>query len=85
MTLPFVPRWAAAAELRVGLGCMRLSSDAVDEEQAVATIAAAVAAGITMFDTAHAYGVGAEPLGENEALVARALTRSAVDGSARGS
>jgi aryl-alcohol dehydrogenase-like predicted oxidoreductase len=54
---------------------MRLSSDELGEDQAFATIAAAFAAGITVFDTAHAYGVGAQPLGQNERLVARALTR----------
>jgi aryl-alcohol dehydrogenase-like predicted oxidoreductase/predicted kinase len=52
--------WLRPDELRVGLGCMRLDADAVD------TIAAAVAAGITVFDTARAY-VG------SEALLARAL------------
>ena len=53
--------WLDASELRVGLGCMRL-----DEEHAFATIGAAAAAGITVFDTARAYE-------GNEALVARAL------------
>ena len=41
--------WLAPDELRVGLGCMRLA------EQAEETIAAAVDAGITVFDTARAY------------------------------
>jgi aryl-alcohol dehydrogenase-like predicted oxidoreductase len=54
---------------------MRLSSDDVAEDQAFATIAAAAAAGMTVFDTAHAYGGGADPLGQNERLVARALMR----------
>ncbi len=54
---------------------MRLSSDEVGEDQAFATIAAAVAAGMTVFDTAHAYGGGVDPLGRNETLVARALMR----------
>ncbi len=44
---------------------MRLSTD-VDEATALATIAAAVEIGITLYDTARAYG-------DNEALVARAL------------
>ena len=52
--------WPGPCELRVGLGCMRLSTDEDrDEERALATIAAAAAgAGITVFDTARAYGLG---------------------------
>ena len=46
---------------------MRLSTDEDrDDERALATIAAAVEAGITVFDTARAYG-------DNEQLLARAL------------
>jgi aryl-alcohol dehydrogenase-like predicted oxidoreductase len=53
---------------------MRFSTDeSRDEELAGATIAAAAAAGITVFDTAHAYGHGEAELGHNERLVARAL------------
>ena len=52
--------WLAQGELRVGLGCMRLA------EQADETIAAALEAGITVFDTARAYE-------GNEQLLARAL------------
>jgi aryl-alcohol dehydrogenase-like predicted oxidoreductase/predicted kinase len=78
------PGWLAASELRVGLGCMRLSTDeSRDEELALATIAAAAEAGITVFDTAHAYGRGAAELGHNERLLARALRRSGADESAR--
>ena len=59
--------WLDPAELRVGLGCMRLSTDADhDEQRALATIAAAAGAGMTVFDTARAYG-------DNERLLARAL------------
>src|SRR3954452_8410068 len=59
--------WLSESELRVGLGCMRLSTDENrDEERALATIAAAVAAGVTVFDTARSYG-------GNERLLARAL------------
>ncbi len=59
--------WLEPSELRVGLGCMRLSTDADrDDDRARATIAAAVEAGITFFDTARAYG-------DNEQLLARAL------------
>jgi aryl-alcohol dehydrogenase-like predicted oxidoreductase/predicted kinase len=64
----------APSELRVGLGCMRLSTDDDrSEERALETISAAVAAGITVFDTARAYGRGEDELGHGERLLARAL------------
>jgi aryl-alcohol dehydrogenase-like predicted oxidoreductase/predicted kinase len=56
-------RWLDPSELRVGLGCMRLPAD---EPEALATIDAALQAGMTVFDTARAYG-------DNERLLARAL------------
>ena len=69
--------WLAASELRIGLGCMRLSTDETrDEELALETIAAAVEAGITVFDTARAYG-------DNEQLLARALRSSGAAERAR--
>ena len=53
-------RWLSASELRIGLGCMRLSTDeSRDEELALETIAAAAEAGITVFDTAR-YGPASE-------------------------
>jgi aryl-alcohol dehydrogenase-like predicted oxidoreductase len=56
---------------------MRLSTDdGRDEERAVATIGAAVQAGVTVFDTARAYG-------DNEHLVARALRACRAENSAR--
>ena len=56
---------------------MRMSTDETfDEELALETIAAATAAGITVFDTARAYG-------DNELLLARALHRSGAHASAR--
>ena len=59
--------WLAASELRIGLGCMRLSTDEDrNEELALETIGAAFEAGITVFDTARAYD-------GNERLLARAL------------
>src|SRR5436189_1372854 len=68
------PEWLGASELRVGLGCMRMSTgDSRDEELAFATIAAAAEAGMTVFDTARAYGRGQAELGHNERLLARAL------------
>jgi aryl-alcohol dehydrogenase-like predicted oxidoreductase len=76
--------WLAPSELRIGLGCMRLSTDSDrDPTRAVETIEAAVAAGITVFDTAHAYGRDATELGHNERLLARALRRTGADRTAR--
>jgi aryl-alcohol dehydrogenase-like predicted oxidoreductase/predicted kinase len=76
--------WLAAPELRIGLGCMRLSTDERrDEERALATIAAAAEAGITVFDTARAYGGGEAELGHNERLLARGLRLCGADASAR--
>ena len=70
------PAWPGSA-LRIGLGCMRLSTDETrDEQGALETIAAAVDAGITVFDTAHAYGWSEDELGHNERLLARALRSS---------
>jgi aryl-alcohol dehydrogenase-like predicted oxidoreductase len=60
--------WLDPAELRIGLGCLRLPAD---EPAARDTIVAALRAGITAFDTAHAYG--AQP-GIGERVLARALS-----------
>ena len=63
---------------------MRMSTDPDrDEAVARATIAAAVAAGITVFDTAHAYGRDGADLGHNERLLASALRENGADGRAR--
>jgi aryl-alcohol dehydrogenase-like predicted oxidoreductase len=63
---------------------MRFSTDeSRDEELALETIAAAAAAGVTVFDTARAYAPSAVELGHNELLVARALRGCGADGSAR--
>jgi aryl-alcohol dehydrogenase-like predicted oxidoreductase/adenylate kinase family enzyme len=52
---------------------MRLSTElARDESTALATLAAAVDAGITLFDTARAYAEGDADLGHNERLIAKA-------------
>ena len=60
--------------MRIGLGCMRLSTDLDrDEERALATLHAALDAGVTTLDTAHAYGRDESELGHNERLIARAL------------
>lgn len=55
---------------RVGLGCMRLSTEAIADPTRV--IHAALDAGITLFDTATAY-CAHDALGENERLLAAAL------------
>jgi aryl-alcohol dehydrogenase-like predicted oxidoreductase/predicted kinase len=63
---------------------MRLSTEPErDEELALETIAAAVDAGVTVFDTARSYGLGEDDLGHNERLLARALRRSGADARAR--
>ncbi|HEX3763659.1 MAG TPA: aldo/keto reductase, partial [Kofleriaceae bacterium] len=60
--------------MAIGLGCMRLSTDAArDPERGAAVIAAAVEAGIALLDTADAYALDAEDAGHNERLIARAL------------
>jgi aryl-alcohol dehydrogenase-like predicted oxidoreductase len=62
--------WLDGSELRIGLGCMRLSTDADrHEERGAEVIAAALQAGITVFDTARAYG-------DNERLLAESIRRS---------
>jgi aryl-alcohol dehydrogenase-like predicted oxidoreductase len=63
---------------------MRMSTDDDrDQDRAAGTIAAAADAGVTVFDTAHAYGPGADDLGHNERLVARALRLCGAHASAR--
>jgi aryl-alcohol dehydrogenase-like predicted oxidoreductase len=59
---------------------MRLPAD---ERLALDTIVAAAGAGITVFDTAHAYGPDGAGLGHNERLVARALRVAGRQRSAR--
>src|SRR5687768_6169673 len=66
--------WLRPGESRIGLGCMRLSTDPDREEaRAVATIAAALESGTTVFDTAHAYALDDTELGHNERLLARVI------------
>jgi aryl-alcohol dehydrogenase-like predicted oxidoreductase/adenylate kinase family enzyme len=74
MTEQVSDRWLDGSELRIGLGCMRMSTEQDrDESLARETIAAAVAAGVTVFDTARAYGQADNELGHNERLLADAL------------
>src|SRR6516165_7538068 len=69
---------------RIGLGCMRMSTDDDrDERLAADTIAAAADAGITVFDTARAYGRDEAELGHNERLLATTLRNIGADSHAR--
>jgi aryl-alcohol dehydrogenase-like predicted oxidoreductase len=58
----------------IGLGGMPMSIEGrPDEARSVATIHAALDAGITLIDTADAYHMYADDIGHNESLVATAL------------
>ncbi len=59
----------------IGLGAMPLSTAGHDvpEARAIATIHAALDAGLTLIDTADAYTPSPDDVGHNERLVARAL------------
>lgn len=59
----------------IGLGAMPMSIQGrpAEESQSVRTIWAALDAGITLIDTADAYCLGADDVGHNERLIAKAL------------
>jgi aryl-alcohol dehydrogenase-like predicted oxidoreductase len=58
----------------IGLGGMPMSIEGrPDRARSIATIHAALDAGITLIDTADAYHVGADEVGHNESLIAEAL------------
>ncbi len=58
----------------IGLGGMPMSIEGrPDRQRSLATIHAALEAGLTLIDTADAYHVGADEVGHNETLVAEAL------------
>ncbi len=58
----------------IGLGGMPMSIEGrPDEQRSIATIHAALDAGITFIDTADAYHLTATDVGHNEELIARAL------------
>jgi aryl-alcohol dehydrogenase-like predicted oxidoreductase/histidinol phosphatase-like enzyme len=60
--------------MAIGLGCMRLSTDAArDAGRGRAVIAAAVEAGIALLDTSDAYALDDSEVGHNERLIAAAL------------
>ncbi|MDA2803259.1 aldo/keto reductase [Nocardiopsis suaedae] len=66
----------------IGLGAMPLSiENRPDEKRAVATVHAALDAGVTLIDTADSYHWHAGETGHNELLVARALARYGGDTS----
>jgi aryl-alcohol dehydrogenase-like predicted oxidoreductase len=63
---------------RIGLGCMRLSTDPErDPTRAAATISAALEHGMTWLDTARAYGRDDSDAGHNERLIAAVLASHA--------
>ncbi|WP_442913238.1 aldo/keto reductase [Kribbella sp. CA-293567] len=58
----------------IGLGAMPMSIEGrPDESRSIATIHAALDAGITLIDTADAYHLDSSDLGHNETLIAKAL------------
>ena len=58
----------------IGLGGMPMSIEGrPDEQRSIATIHAALDAGITLIDTADAYHLHADDVGHNESLIAKAL------------
>jgi aryl-alcohol dehydrogenase-like predicted oxidoreductase len=65
----------------IGLGGMPLSIEGRpdDRSRAVATVHAALDAGITLIDTADAYHVDASDIGHNELLIAEALSTYGAD------
>src|SRR5690606_41726075 len=58
----------------IGLGGMPMSIEGrPDEARSVATVHAALDAGVTLIDTADAYHLHADEVGHNEELIAEAL------------
>jgi aryl-alcohol dehydrogenase-like predicted oxidoreductase len=67
----------------IGLGGMPMSIEGrPDEARSIATIHAALDAGVTLIDTADAYHLHADEVGHNEELIARALRSYGSDTSA---
>src|ERR1017187_2821933 len=66
----------------IGLGGMPMSIEGrPDEERSIATIHAALDAGVTLIDTADPYHVKAGEAGHNERLIAKALAAYSGDAS----
>jgi aryl-alcohol dehydrogenase-like predicted oxidoreductase len=57
----------------IGLGAMPMSKQHPDEQRSIATIHAALDAGVTLIDTADTYFWEPGDIGHNESLIARAL------------
>jgi aryl-alcohol dehydrogenase-like predicted oxidoreductase len=76
-------RWIGdRAVSAIGLGGMPMSIEGrPDEQRSVATIHAALDAGVTLIDTADAYHRDANEVGHNESLIARALASYGGDAS----
>ncbi|WNI16434.1 aldo/keto reductase [Actinacidiphila sp. ITFR-21] len=63
----------------IGLGGMPMSIEGrPDEARSIATVHAALDAGVTFIDTADAYHLHADEVGHNESLVAKALSSHAL-------
>jgi aryl-alcohol dehydrogenase-like predicted oxidoreductase len=59
----------------IGLGAMPMSIEGrPDEDRSIATIHAALDAGVTLIDTADAYHLDSTDIGHNETLIAKALS-----------
>jgi aryl-alcohol dehydrogenase-like predicted oxidoreductase len=66
----------------IGLGGMPMSIEGrPDRQRSLATIHAALDAGVTLIDTADAYHLHADEVGHNESLIAEALGSYACDAS----
>ncbi|MDG4770568.1 aldo/keto reductase [Solwaraspora sp. WMMD792] len=66
----------------IGLGGMPMSIEGrPDEQRSIATIHAALDAGVTLIDTADAYHLYADDVGHNESLIARAVATFSGDTS----
>jgi aryl-alcohol dehydrogenase-like predicted oxidoreductase len=66
----------------IGLGGMPMSIEGRPEEtRSIATIHAALDAGVTLIDTADAYHLNAADIGHNESLIAKALATYGGDSS----
>ncbi len=63
----------------IGLGCQRLSEPDVERAQAFDVIAAALEAGIRLFDTADVYAPDDQSTGHNEILVREAIDHAGYD------
>ncbi|MDX6353526.1 MAG: hypothetical protein QOF98_429 [Streptomyces sp.] len=72
-------RIGAAHVSSIGLGGMPMSIERrPDEARSLATIHAALDAGVTFIDTADAYHLRADDVGHNESLIAKALSTHAL-------